>query len=357
MIYYINMIKLPAEIFSPTEIWTPDAEGFELEEYILEAIDYINSEDPRALIRNLKQKVTNSQNGVKLAVLDGDKPEEYSQTDGLVLINPHANTGTPNMLVRAEFIRRVAQKADIRDAEGKLKPVIMVVAAGLHGSKAKFTAEERREIRNGEFGPVAREYLQAVSERGVGSVALAGASEGGDLVLAGARSANRANLDVSSMAVADPAGVEDRHWIKLGLEFMSAGPSLQHSIEAGGIKVQSVAIGAKPWSLNRNKDFVRFGFDAVLDRTNRDLWRGMAHSRFEAQMQEILAEGIMDRLVIGYGDEEDKITKPRAIEPAIENLYEVFGTDSFTSIKIAKGAHSWGDRLPVLAKLYIRSLV
>lgn len=349
-----------SKTFKPTEIWTPSSEDFDYGEAVRKAVENFNHQNPKRLIHELKQKVKRSAGGVQYAVLDGGQPQAYSPTEALVVFNPFANTATANMLVRAEFIREVAKNADIRDAQGKLKPVIMLASPGARGSKIKLTPGERSKVRQGELGPVARELLRAVGEKEYGQIALLGFSQGADVALAGARSAYDANLDTHAIAVGDLAGVKERSQGKLAADFLKSGSSFQKAIEASGLVAQQKAIGAKPYSFNRNKDFVRFGGAALFNSNNRDLWRGLTHSSFEARMGQIFDERTVDRTirtVVGYGGDKDTISNPRDIEPAIENLYQEFGPDSFISIKVEDGTHAWGDQLPLLAKLYMRALV
>src|SRR6266478_2698267 len=112
------------ETATPTEIWTPNDKNFELGVAIEDARREMNSRRPDWLIHELRQNIRQSDSGVVYAVLKGSRPTQYSETDALVIFNPFANTATDNMLVRAEFIRRVAEKANVRDDKDKLKPVI-----------------------------------------------------------------------------------------------------------------------------------------------------------------------------------------------------------------------------------------
>lgn len=61
------------------------------------------------------------------------------------------------------------------------------------------------------------------------------------------------------------------------------------------------------------------------------------------------------RLVIGYGA-DTSIAKPESIEPALQHIYDLKGQDSFISVKVDEGKHTWGDQLTLLAKLYMRAV-
>src|SRR5579862_304843 len=187
--------------FEPDEIWEPRTPSFDVDSAIHAAKESLNNQDPARLIAQLKAEVLRSPSGIVYAVLKGESPEEYSDTDAIVTFNPFANTATANMLVRAEFIRQVAKDADVRDENGKLKPVIVLSSPGLHGSKLHLTRKEKQEVRSGDLGSAAREYLQAVSELGYGHVALLGYSQGADLALAGAKQSASVNLDKTSLGV------------------------------------------------------------------------------------------------------------------------------------------------------------
>lgn len=334
--------------FTPTELWMPDSESFNLDEPIRRALDEMNGKNPAQLIDSLEKRVEHSESGVAYAVLKGDTPGEYSDSEALVMFNPYANAATPNMLVRAELIREVARFSDVRDTEGKLKPVIMLASPGINGSSLRLSRDERQELRKGELGPAARELLHAVSEQEIGRVTLLGFSQGADLALAGARRAYAANLDTHAVAVGDPAGVEDRSMSRLAGDFFKAGAKdIKRAVGATGLVAQQEALGFGV------VDFMHFGA-AALRPTNLRLYSALAANTFEARMQAIIDEGVVDRLVVGYGG-SSAIAKPEAIEPALHRLYETNGEDSFISVKVDGSKHTWGDQLTLLSKLYMRA--
>lgn len=340
--------------FKPTEIWTPRSDNFELGEAIDRARYEINRKDPDRLIDELKSSVRRSDNGVVYTVLMGDHPEEYSETDALVMFNPFANTGTSNMLVRAEFIREVAKNADVRDQNGKLKPVIMLASPGIRGSRPKLSGDEKNKIRNGNLGPAIKEFLAAVSALEYGKVALLGFSFGADMAVSGASHAYDANLDITELSVGEPAAVETRSRPELGIDFIKSGGQFQESISEGGLKAQKKAIGKNNFSLTRILDYARFGI-VSLTPTNRALWSYLGHNLFERQLQEIFDNGTVDRTVVAYGS-RSHIAKTSSIEPQLARLHSLVGDNRLTSIKVEGKDHSWGDQLPLLAKLYLRAL-
>lgn len=335
--------------YQPTELWTPENGDFHLEESIQRARYEMNQENPGELIEALQQNAKKSPTGVSYAILKGENPEEYSNTDALVTFNPFANAATPNMLVRAEFIRRVAKSANVCDDEGKLKPVIMVASPGIGGSSIRLSSEDKKLIRGGELGPAAKEYLTAVSERDYGRIALLGFSQGADMVLAGARNAYSANLDIKSVAAGDPAGVEKRTVPGITGDMLKvSGKDLKYSIAETGLETQAKAFGSG------TVDFARFGASTTRPANLRTIM-ALSQDSFEKNVSEILREGNVEKLVVGYG-EESMITKPEAIEPTLQQLQEEFGSESLMSIKVAGRNHAWGDQLTLLAKLYMRSL-
>lgn len=339
------MPHTPTENFEPTRTWdvetAPDA-------YLTEVIKEMNDENPQKLIHDLTQKVELASNGVRFAVLNGGSDSsEYSTTDALVMFNPFANGATPNMLVRGEFVRRAAEKKDVRDEAGKLKPVVMVASPGIRGSNFKLTRDEMKQVRSGDLGPAARELLQAVTEKDFGSVALLGYSQGGDIVLAGVNEAYGANLDVTAAAAGDPAGVEERGVGKLGADFMKA-PDIKPSIKRTGLEAQQVALG------NGVAGMAEFAASAALHPLNRALIRGMGKNTFESQVQSALENGTVDRIVAAYG-ENTAIAKPSEIEPALDRLHDI-DDGRLISIKVNGANHTWGDQLTLLAKLYMRAV-
>lgn len=335
--------------FRPTEIWTPREIDFELEPAIEAARTELNSKNPDQLIHELQRLVKHSDNGVTYAVLKGERSEEYSDTDALVMFNPFANTATANMLVRSEFIREVAKQANVRDEEGKLKPVIMLASPGLYGSKLKLTRKDKKLIRSGNLGPAAKEYLHAVSALGYGRVALLGASQGADLAIAGGQHNTAVNLDKTSLAAAEPAGVKTRTPLELALNFSKAGPDIDERAKASGLSALNAAHAIR-------KDYRAFWLSLTYPTNWRTLEFGMAHSSFESQLQSLITTGKLDRIVVGYGD-ASLITPDNSIEPSLARLHEKVNSSLLIDVKVKGGTHAWPEELPVLAKLYLKSLV
>jgi len=332
--------------FKPTETWSLDEP---LEPYILKARNEMNAKDPKKLISELQNQVQKSENGISYAILKGERPQDYSDTEALVMFNPFANASTPNMLVRTEFIREVARFADIRDQDGKLIPVVMLASPGIGGSTLKLTRGERAEIRDGDLGPAAKELLHAVSSLEIGRVSILGYSQGADMAMAGVRVANQSNLDTKAMSIGDPAGVEDRSLRILTSDFLS-GPSLKPSIERSGLDAQKESVGRGRFEGPR---FIASVLTSPVN--NLDLILGMSRSSFEKQMQQVITDGWVDKAVVGYGT-DSRIAKPAEIEPGLVRLHESDAGGILTSVKISGGNHTWGDQLTLLAKLYMRAL-
>lgn len=328
--------------FTPVEQWDV---ADPIDQSTKEVIAEMNAVEPQKMIADLKKEVKEDPNGTKYAVLRGDDPEAYSKTDALVMFNPFGNTATSNMLVRAEFIRRVAQKEEIADQEGKLKPVIMLASPGVDGSNIRLTQDERQALRHGELGLAAEKMLKAVEAEEFGYVALLGFSQGADIAVAGARHTYSANLDLDSIAAGDPAGVEARSRIKLAADFMKA-LDLKPSLKRTGLDVQKVALGGVV-------DLMDFG-RSTLYRTNQDLYKGMSIDSFESRANEIIEEDRFRKFIVGYG-ENSQISKPGATEPMLDRLEMNAGHNDFISIKVKGANHTWGDQLPLLAKLYMRA--
>jgi hypothetical protein len=336
--------------FSPTEIWEPRTPGFDLEPAIEVAQHNMNHKNPAELIDKLNASVQRSDSGIVYALLKGEHPGEYSDTDALVMFNPFANTATANMLVRAEFIREVAKESDVRDEAGKLKPVIMLASPGLHGSNLKLNGEDKKQIRKGDLGPAAREYLKAVSAMDFGHIALLGYSQGADLALAGGASAAVANLDKSVIAIGEPASVQDRGLLNLGKNFMNAGPDIGQRAKDSGLLALNMAQD------EIRSDYRNFWTSMIYPSNWNLLARGMSHDYFQANMQTILDAGKINKIVVAYGD-RSSITPIESIEPSLAELHRKVSDDRLLTIRVKGGTHAWGEDLTVLAKLYLKALV
>ena len=333
--------------FTPTEIWAVDDQ---LDQPIEQARYAMNTKNTAQLIGSLRQKVKRADNGVAYAVLDGDQPQEYSTTEALVYFDSLSVGPSDNRLVKAEFIREVALFSDLngtRDQQGKLKPVILIASPG-PGSDLRLSRQERKQVKSGDFGPAAAEYLRAVSELGLGKIATLGFSKGSKDALAAVTMASDANLDVDRSAVGEHPGAEARKLGQLTTAFGEAGPKeLKESKARTGLKAQEAALN--------KADMARFAL-GLFKPINWALVRGMQPNTFEKEVQEIFDNGRLERLVVGYGS-DSAITRPTAIEPSLERLHRIYGREKLLSIKVKGGNHAWGDQLPLLAKLYMRALV
>ncbi len=332
--------------FEPTETWQLDEP---LEPYITKARSEMNRKDPKKLIEDLQRQVKKSENGITYAVMKGENPEEYSDSEALVMFNPFANAATPNMLVRTEFLREVAKYADIRDADGKLKPVVMLASPGIKGSTLKLSSDERQQIREGDLGPAAKELLHTISATEIGKISLLGYSQGADMALAGTITAYESNLDSQALAIGDPAGVNDRGLKSLAVDFLG-GPSLKPSIDRADLDAQKESVGRGRFEGPR---FIASVMTSPVN--NLDLILGMSKSSFEKQMQEVIDEGLVEKAIVGYGA-DSKITQPSMIEPSLKRLHAWDEEGILSSVKLVKGNHTWGDQLTLLAKLYFRAI-
>lgn len=328
--------------FVPNEVWRIDDS---LEGPIERARYNMNQKDSEALLHGLQNQVETAENGVKFAILRGQNPAEYSDREALVVFNPYANAATPNMLIRCEFIREVAQACDIRDEDGKLKPVIMLASPAMGGSKVKLSREERKIVSSGDLGPAASELLHAISASEFGKVALLGYSQGADMALAGARRANSSNLDLSGLSIGDPVGIKTRTLFELGWDFLKAAPDMGRVIDRSSVKAQDVY-----------RDKKRAFMAGLLPNTVRswNIVRGMTHNSFEAAIQQVLDEGRLDKVTVAYGS-KSSLSTPDVIEPVLERLRGVDGKSIVTSVRVDGATHAWDNQLPLLAKLYMRA--
>ncbi|PJE65653.1 hypothetical protein COU91_00530 [Candidatus Saccharibacteria bacterium CG10_big_fil_rev_8_21_14_0_10_47_8] len=328
--------------FTPNEVWRIDDS---LEEPIEHARYNMNQKDPEALLHELQEQVRTAENGVKFAVLRGQNPAEYSNREALVIFNPYANAATPNMLIRCEFIREVAQTCGVRDEAGKLKPVIMLASPAMGGSKIKLTREERKIVSSGNLGPVASELLHAISVSEFGKVALLGYSQGADMALAGAKEATSSYLDLSGFSVGDPAGIKKRTLLGLADDFSKAAPDLGRAIERSGVKAQSAYRDKTP--------AIVAGFLPNAIRS-WNISQAMTHESFESGMQQLLDEDRLDKITIAYGS-KSSVSIPEAIEPILERLQQTDSKGIITSVRVDGATHAWDNQLPLLAKLYMRA--
>jgi pimeloyl-ACP methyl ester carboxylesterase len=340
--------------FQPTEIWTPSSDDFEYGEAVEKARHAINQKRPEQVIAEVQESVETANNGVVLALPKGDNPDEYSNTEGILLLNSFANPASPLRLVHAEFMRLAAVHHDIHDSDGKLIPVIMAASPGERNdplaTSLPLSSEEKTDIKQGEFAPYAKEVLQAVSEKGIGKISIWGFSYGADIALSASQHAYLANLDVNASAVGDPVGVKDRNTLRLGFNFLQSG-SLDSVVAAGNMPVQKMASEITGDTL---KDYLDWAVHAAaLNPLNRDILRGLGKSTFENKVQHILLAGRTTKLVVGYGG-KSSIAKPKVVEPALRRLHNMDINSSLTSIRVEGVRHSWSDHFMLLGKFYLK---
>jgi hypothetical protein len=336
--------------FTPTEIWTPDMDP---DEPILKAVEKINAQDPKLLLHRLEKQVYTAENGVVYALLNGEKPAEYSSTDAMVIFNPFANCATPNMLRRCEFIRLVAAEYGISDSDGKLMPVIMLASPGVAGTRfvPQLEHHQRQETRWGNFGPYAQELLKAVEAQDFGRIALMGYSQGADVAMAGYSAASMINLDPIGISVGDPVGVMHRTKKELRHDFMQAGiRQLKESIARSGIEHQKETQGVN--------DFIRFMISS-LDDVNQDIYEGMGLEKFRFSLyraaREHSSHNREGKIVVGYGS-NSAIARPEELETGLRMAERTAGrNDILTTIRLNGANHTWGDQLTLLAALYMRA--
>jgi len=341
-----------SETFTPTEIWTPETAEPAFDDVIEKARYDMNSQNPEELISKLNKKVDRSEDGIVYAVLNGNSPDEhrqYSQKDALVMFNPFANTATANMLVRSEFIRLAAKEANVRDEVGRFKPVVMLAAPGLHGSRLKLSKDEKKLVRKGDLGPVAQEYLKTVRGLKFGHIALLGYSQGADLALSGAQEAYSAQLDAGVMSMGDPAGVENRGLKPLAQDFYDAAPDLEARAARSGLAALDKARGVRA-------DYSRFVASMLYPNNWYRIAAALGSNTFEANMQAVIDRGDIDKIVVAYGS-RSTISPPRAVEPALARLKGKVRDNRLTSIRVEGGTHAWGEDLTLLAKLYLKALI
>jgi hypothetical protein len=284
-----------------------------------------------------------------MAIMSGDNPSEYSESDAFVMFSPVAHGASPNMLVQSEFLRRVFKKAGAVDDQGKYKPVVFLASPELiKGSDLRLNDYERRLIADGDQGSFVRPMMDAVTWRGYGSVALAGFSQAGTLVLRAASEFNSPNLDITKVASGASPNNQRRGYPRIGLDFFKTGTkALRQSIELGGLDAQKAVINAA--------DGRRTLFSFPIP-DNRSLIHGLGVNNIKDVIQQLLDEGRIHGLVSAYGS-EDLLTKPKYIEPILQDLHNVDINKILTSIKVKGANHAWGDYLPLLAKLYTKAAV
>lgn len=146
--------------------------------------------------------------GVHIVVYAGEAPEASSPTVGVLHFNP-MGIGLDSTVMTSETMRRMAEAAGIKDAQGR-PPAVYNISAPTGRAGVRLSRQERRQLTLGDLGPMVNRELAELKARfpELEEVVLAGASLGGARVAAAGRVAGEHGLNVRVAAILMPGNAE-----------------------------------------------------------------------------------------------------------------------------------------------------
>lgn len=318
-----------------------------------------------AVLYSLKDKIHRSYNGIDIAYLNGETPDEYSDYSAVGFFGPYANS-IEQILIRAEVMRAGLEAAGIRNDEGQKIPVVVVAGRSLGSTKYRHLSDgAKKRLKRGDLGPIAAEMIDAIGKFKLGKRAVVevleeavGHSFGASVAIEVASAAKK-NMDVKRIAVSDPADVENKRFTQLLGDFMlrSGGTKgLKESIERGGIDLQKAYSGTDTISM------LKAGMSGVLWQNYFYTTRALRkNNSFSEKLQRMVSNPQILDIVIGVG-EYSSVTPVAEVERAVDNLVVPDDIDPEKQLLFVvfegegeEAKHTIGDQFPLMTDLYMRA--
>jgi pimeloyl-ACP methyl ester carboxylesterase len=270
--------------------------------------------------------------------------EGASTSQAIVHFNPFLTSLDANMLMRASFLQKSLQALGLKDDDRNAISLVGFAAANADSS-LKLTRKHRKPASRGDFGVLAREYVYVVQRLGYKSLYIVGYSQGATMAAAVAVEALRVGLEVSHVAIGEPANVLRRRRTKLGRDFLAADDFLNKAIDDSGIEHM------KRFYFNVSPSFVLSMRRSV--RTNLSIASGLAKDTLKHDLAALAAT--QTKVTIAYGT-LNKVCPKAAIEKIVNASRELPGAKGIYSVEVLNAHHAWGDRLNLLALFYAYGL-
>lgn len=314
----------------PLQTW--DYKNFEYPDPVNEVADRFNAVSYEQHMASVQGTTDVAPSGIGFALLSerGD-----STTDAIVHLHPFCNGLTNNMLLRAKFIKGVADKIGLTDEKGDNLPLYSLAAPSRTSGLVDIRPDRLKDIRFGDVGILAFRGLRIAVERNVKRLHLIGNSLGGSLVMSAVNLPLPYDVEFASATASATPNIAQRSKLGLGMAFLRQGSKLEEAIENGGIDAIAIA-----QSENTPRDFVReFLAQRVL---NTALFRGLCWPTVSLETSAV-------PLTFAYGT-DDPLTRPRDVQELLSEI------DTFTGmLHVIEGKgvnHATPDDLRYLATLY-----
>jgi pimeloyl-ACP methyl ester carboxylesterase len=308
--------------------------------------DHFNATGFNELLGPLRELVrTDPTTGVDYALL---ATEISSKQEAIVHFNPFANGMDDNMLLRAEYLNMVFRGFGITDNNGSFLP-LLTFSAPSASRTIRLKRHHHRKTARGEFDALASHYVSVIRKHGFRRLQIIGFSQGGTMAAAVAAEALRAGLQVSHLAVGEPANVMKRTRRQLGKDFNASAKHLNPAIDASGIVHLKEFYGGG--------SSVRYVLGlARMGRLNINLISGLSKATFTNDLHKVLKNDTV--ITVGWGG-LNTISPPETMRRLIsesrtgQNVHY----HAIHTVELHGAHHTWADRLNVLATFYAYALL
>ncbi|MGH7249914.1 MAG: hypothetical protein ACREGC_02985, partial [Minisyncoccia bacterium] len=299
------------------ELWRPNSPDFVYPDSVLETKETMNSLSYDEVMGDIPIMFEgrHAQNGINSALIGtpGSSTEE-----AVVLYLAFANKLSSHNLIKADFIRRVLDRAGIRDDGGKPLPVLEIASPSLGSTIRPLGKNGGAEITAGVFYPATKPSLDIVKHRGFGKVGLIGHSQGGTFAIHAAGQAYDAGLDLKVAAPSDMLGTKEFQKTALLKAFGSDADYLEHEVVSAGLKAYVEAFGydrSSSWLKRRAQD-ARFLIDvAAHPKLNLfNLFPGLGKLTFEDALARVVDSEPDEPIVVGYGNKDQLVADRGTIQ-------------------------------------------
>jgi len=327
-----------------SSIWDYDEVRVQIPTFIRQAVDDFNDLSFDDLLSSASRCLNrDQQSGLEYLLL---KATTGSSEEVVVHFNPFMLSFDANMLLRAQFLSMTLTSSDICDTSGRRLNLLGFAAP--NGDKTlKLGRHERRATSKGDFSALARNYVHVISRLGYKKLRIIGYSQGATIAAAVAVEAMRAGLQVSHVALGEPANVLRRGPLKLGRDFSYANRLLNKAIDDGGIEhMKRFYFSYRPalallWAFRK------------APRKNISVIRGLGKDDFKTELKALALSPA--RITVSYGS-LNRVCPKRVIEDIFSSARSIPGAHSLHSVEIDRAHHVWGDRLDLLAYFYYFAL-
>ncbi len=303
--------------------------------------EHFNQTGFEELIKPLRRLVQADEvTGIDYALLGSASD---SGDEAVVHFNPFANGMTDNMLLRAGYLKKAFDGLDISDKQGQSLSLITLSApSGSH--RIKLQKHHHKATAKGDFTSLARHYLSIIQRHGYKKLRVIGFSQGASLAMAAAAIASQLKLQVSHVAIGEPANIIRRPKRTLVRDFVASAADLREVVRSNNMThVRQV---------HAQENRLRYCVDILRrSRLNTNLARGLSKATFIKDFEAALAQDV--RVTIGFGG-LTTVCPPLVMREVVERVRREphYPKHFVHTVEVKDAQHAWADQLDILATFY-----